>query len=247
VDSHGSNVHGALLRDLAEIAVEARGAEGFRQQTLDHLIRTVGADAGSYSSVGSGPTEYAGALAGIDLPAVEPGRCLREIAPEEIRRAIAPRTLEDSDVLSAARQDRLSLYREFLPRFGVRRYAVRGWRSSDRICFVTIARSGPHDRRRFQAQTSAILDAVFPVIALGAQAHARAREATPGPPTDFRAALTTCEAKVVDLLERGLTNREIAALLGLSVNTVRNRVASAFKRVGASRRAELVYLLRSGS
>jgi DNA-binding CsgD family transcriptional regulator len=55
------------------------------------------------------------------------------------------------------------------------------------------------------------------------------------------------EAKVVDLLERGLTNREIASLLGLSVNTVRNRVASAFKRVGASRRAELMYLLRSGN
>jgi DNA-binding NarL/FixJ family response regulator len=36
-------------------------------------------------------------------------------------------------------------------------------------------------------------------------------------------------------------------LLGLSVNTVRNRVASAFKRMGASRRAELVYLLSSAS
>jgi DNA-binding NarL/FixJ family response regulator len=59
--------------------------------------------------------------------------------------------------------------------------------------------------------------------------------------------LTACEAKVIGLLERGLTNREIAALLVLSVNTVRNRVASAFKRAGASRRAELVYLLRASN
>jgi len=238
---------GILLRDLAEIAVEAQNADAFRQQTLDRLIQTVGADAGSYSCVGARSTDYAAALFGTELPVAELGRCLREIAPQEIRRALAPRTQVDSDAISAARQDKLSLYREFLPRFGVSRHAVRGWRTDDRICFVTLARSGPYDLRRFMSQTAVILDAVFPVIALGARAHGRSQEGTPVTAPEIRATLTACESKVVELLERGLTNREIASLLGLSVNTVRNRVASAFKRVGASRRAELVYLLRSGN
>jgi DNA-binding CsgD family transcriptional regulator len=238
---------GVLLRDLAEIAVDAQKPEAFRQQTLERLAQAVGADAGSYSSVGAGARDYSAALFGTDLPVAELGRCIREIAPDEILRALSPRTQEDSDAISPNRREQLSLYREFLPQLGVSRYAVRGWRCHDRVCFVTLARSGPHDQRRFQSRTAALLDAVFPVVALGARAHGGLPRADPAPAPAIRDALTVCESGVVDLVERGLTNREIASLLGLSVNTVRNRVASAFKRVGASRRAELVFLLRSGS
>ena len=44
---------------------------------------------------------------------------------------------------------------------------------------------------------------------------------------------------------RGLTNRETAALLGISVNTVRNTLADLFKKLGVSRRSELAFLARS--
>ena len=42
---------------------------------------------------------------------------------------------------------------------------------------------------------------------------------------------------------RGLTNPEIAHIQGLSVNTVRNRLAASFQKLGATRRAEAVSLL----
>jgi len=238
---------GTLLRDLAEIAVEAQGAEAFRYHALNRLIQMVGADSGCYSSMGNKPMDLAATLIGFEAPVAELVHNMSEISPEEILRSLAPRTQEDTDVVPASRRDRLFLYREFLPNFGIRRYGVRGWLADKRICFITFARSGAHDQSRFISRAAPMLDAVFPIFVLGERAHRRAQRAAHLPVPEILAALTACESKVVDLLERGLTNREIASLLGLSPNTVRNRVASAFKRVGASRRAELVYLLRSGT
>jgi DNA-binding NarL/FixJ family response regulator len=58
-----------------------------------------------------------------------------------------------------------------------------------------------------------------------------------------RMGVTRQEQRVVHLVERGLTNPEIAALLGVSRHTIRNQVASVFSKLQVSRRAELVYVL----
>jgi DNA-binding NarL/FixJ family response regulator len=55
--------------------------------------------------------------------------------------------------------------------------------------------------------------------------------------------VTRQEQKVVSLLERGLTNPEIARVLGVSTHTVRNQLASVFRKLQVSRRAELVYIV----
>lgn len=58
------------------------------------------------------------------------------------------------------------------------------------------------------------------------------------------ARVTPREREVADLLALGYTNREIALALASSVHTVRNQVASLFRKAGASTRAELVGLMR---
>lgn len=58
-----------------------------------------------------------------------------------------------------------------------------------------------------------------------------------------RMGVTAKEERVVRLLERGLTNPEIANLLGVSMHTVRNQLASVFRKLEVSRRAELVFIL----
>ena len=55
--------------------------------------------------------------------------------------------------------------------------------------------------------------------------------------------VTRQEQRVVHLVERGLTNPEIAGMLGVSMHTIRNQLASVFGKLQVSRRAELVYLL----
>ncbi|WP_370871482.1 helix-turn-helix transcriptional regulator [Nocardioides massiliensis] len=58
-----------------------------------------------------------------------------------------------------------------------------------------------------------------------------------GPPRP--ATLTERERQVADLAARRYTSKEIAELNGVSVNTVTNQLASAFRKLGVSSRAEL--------
>lgn len=57
-------------------------------------------------------------------------------------------------------------------------------------------------------------------------------------------ALSDREVEVLDLAGKGLTNRDIAARLGLSEHTVARHVANARNKLGAANRAEAVSRLR---
>ena len=62
------------------------------------------------------------------------------------------------------------------------------------------------------------------------------------------APLSRAEQNVIELLLRGLSYRQIAEQRGRSVRTVAKQVASAFKKLGVSSRAELAaFLARSSS
>lgn len=78
--------------------------------------------------------------------------------------------------------------------------------------------------------------------ALAAELSTRRRTST-----SYPAGLTEREAEVLGLLARGLSNKEIAALLYLSPRTVGRHVAKAYRKVGVHRRAEAtVFALRHG-
>lgn len=70
----------------------------------------------------------------------------------------------------------------------------------------------------------------------------RVGAATPAPPAELTAAwesLTDAESRVARLAIRGLTNPEIAELLGVSARTVQTQLASARARLGVTSRVEL--------
>jgi DNA-binding NarL/FixJ family response regulator len=54
------------------------------------------------------------------------------------------------------------------------------------------------------------------------------------------AALTKTEMRVLDLLGRGKSNKEIAAELTCSVKTIKNHLNSIFQKLGVSNRTEAV-------
>lgn len=54
--------------------------------------------------------------------------------------------------------------------------------------------------------------------------------------------LTRMQAAVVALVAQGLSNREVGAQLGLSIETVRSHLAAAYTRTGVANRASLVAL-----
>ena len=56
--------------------------------------------------------------------------------------------------------------------------------------------------------------------------------------------LTDSELKVVNLIARGATNRDVAAQLHLSPHTVKTHVRNAFAKLGITSRAKLAQLVR---
>jgi two-component system, NarL family, nitrate/nitrite response regulator NarL len=61
-----------------------------------------------------------------------------------------------------------------------------------------------------------------------------------GRPTTQGVSLTERERDVIQRLARGMSNKEIAAALGVSERTVKFHVASLFTKLGASNRTEAV-------
>ena len=59
-----------------------------------------------------------------------------------------------------------------------------------------------------------------------------------------RADLTSAEQRVCELLLRGLSNKEIAALLDRAEPTIKNQVASILRKYGVPSRMRLLALLR---
>lgn len=57
--------------------------------------------------------------------------------------------------------------------------------------------------------------------------------------------LSPAEATVVAQVSRGLTNPEIAAVLGKSEATVKNQLASVYRKLGVHNRIRLMMLFRS--
>lgn len=67
-----------------------------------------------------------------------------------------------------------------------------------------------------------------------------ARPSTPASLWPGDGQLTPREAEVADLLRHGLTNREIGERLGVSINTVKKHVASAFEKRGIRSRRQTI-------
>lgn len=105
------------------------------------------------------------------------------------------------------------------------------------------------------APVSDLLDAVRAVLAGDewlppAQRHLfdRQRHAPPvESPLAKRFALSPAQARVLEVLAEGGSNRQIAEILGLSEGTVKIHVSAIFKALGVSNRAEAVLLATRAS
>lgn len=82
---------------------------------------------------------------------------------------------------------------------------------------------------------------VSPVVTRGVLSRAVAPPAPPAPPL-VNGLLTPRELDTVRLLSRGLSNKQIARHLGVSVATVRTHLNKAYDKLGSASRVELALL-----
>lgn len=79
---------------------------------------------------------------------------------------------------------------------------------------------------------------MIPQQLMGKLLHGLRRMGDGGMPS--QATLTKTEIKVMDLLGKGMSNKELAKELGCSVKTIKNHLNSAFHKLGVSSRTEAV-------
>ena len=96
----------------------------------------------------------------------------------------------------------------------------------------------------FSGDVEAGVDAVAVFLGLRAPAPAQtAGESRPALP----ASITAREVEVLALIGRGLANKEIAARLGLSVNTIERHLTNLYPKIGARGRTEAAaFAIRHG-
>ena len=254
----------SVLSEAAQIAHEAADAQAFLRAAGELLERTLGADA----MLGVEQLRAGGWRANHVVRV--PDEILRrltsnwaayrsELNPvfEQARTAGAA---VDSQVLGAELA-RSTYFREIAAPQGAKATAIvlLSWRKQALGALILGRRS------EFSPAERQVLRDLSPTLSLGMWANSAAiAKPPPVPCRDARAAqrlsvplaestptpsdlpaLTPRERDLVDYVRLGYTNKEVALACGISPNTVRNRLAALFARLGVSTRVELAMLSQS--
>jgi DNA-binding CsgD family transcriptional regulator len=242
---------GRFIAELVERSQTARDLAGVREEVLDSLQALVPCETIFWGHAPAGPTDGADHYRVADAPA----RAALERFVSDRERYDLPTVVSavhatggvaiDVEHVSASARDRLPLYADILRPAGIGCYLVciprfRG-RLSSVICF---GRHGP--RARFVANEKGLMRSL--VSAIGTL-EAAFRASSFGDVDDERGAdvvLAPREAQVANLIASGLQNKEIAAVLGTSPETVHKQSLRIYEKLGVSGRVQLSLRLRSG-
>lgn len=104
---------------------------------------------------------------------------------------------------------------------------------------VDIARGGPTGRISADAADETLAAAVH-ALASGLHVHDGSRHPTQASTTELSEPLTPRELEVLELMAKGLANRDIALALGISSHTAKFHVAQILEKAGAATRTEAV-------
>ena len=232
---------------VSELALSAASLADFEQRCFSYLKPLVGFDTacsvwsshdGTVRNVSA--LEYSEAQLARDFP-----RYMSELSPNELLGFAAERPALDVQVLTPRRRERLTVYRELLAPLGVSEFVTNVWHSRFGVFGFHFARTAP--MRPFRAPQLARLAQIVPSMKLG-QALLASEERAAGP-SELASidawGLSGRERETAPLVARGFRNAEIAALLRISVNTVRNHLVSIFRKADVSTRAELAFAMMS--
>lgn len=168
-----------------------------------------------------------------------------ELEPAELQQ-LSTTFSRDSDTIPLPRRERLSVYADFLAPNRQSSFVARYWFMGGRAWGVGMSRGS----LGFSARDLERLEAIFPQVRAALRASTWLKESGEnllGSSSAMACSLTPAQKSVAALVMRGLTNKEVASLLGLSPNTVRNALSEVFEKVGASRRSELGFVLCGGA
>ncbi|HTU62271.1 MAG TPA: helix-turn-helix transcriptional regulator [Polyangiales bacterium] len=219
---------------VAELALSAPSIQAFHTQLLAITARSCAAQSGGLLCMrGDGRPGAVTVLPGAGELMAALNRYCAEMTAQEIAAALKTQALTCRELLPGSLCVQASVV--------VRLWPGRG------AAYRALVLVGPGDEpaEMFAERVTVILAPSFAVIPLAERLleplgkdHAELPERVA-----TALGLTPAQHETLQLLVRGLTNREIADVLGISANTVRNRLAVCFKLLGASTRTEALFIL----
>jgi DNA-binding CsgD family transcriptional regulator len=230
--------------EIAGLALEATSQREFRTEVLRRLIAWANGDCGlihqHYPS--TSPLET-GTYVEMDMHYAK--RCVahwdehygREMAPVvQASLALGGVSIDNRNV----RKRSLAFYADILMPTRVREWMYSSVELGGQTLSMCIL--GRSSRERISDRAASTIRALLPVFTLGDRLLGK-RDQLVEQELPI-AGLSPREREVTELLTLGYTNPEIAMALGSSTHTVRNQVASVFRKAGATTRAELVSLVK---
>lgn len=232
--------------EIAEVLFASVSAAALGQELMAAMDRLVECDIGSILSASAGRDwSTHGEKQDTEVIRRNHWRYSFELEPAELQQ-LSTSFVRDSDIATAARRERWSVYRDFIQPNRQSGYVARYWFMDGRAWGIGMTRCSP----RFSEREIGRLNAIFPQLKAALRAGTWLAQDEDGLARNALAnewSLTPAEERVAALVVRGLTNREVAGLLSVSPNTVRNTLAQVFAKLGASRRSEVGFMLRAGT
>jgi DNA-binding CsgD family transcriptional regulator len=230
--------------EIAGLALAATSPRAFRAEVLRKLIHWAGADSGFiHKHFPSTAPLATGTFEEMDMHYA--GRCVagwdeqygKELAPV-IRTGLQSGGFQ-LDAQSLERHSSMSFYSDIIkPSRALDAMFCAVELGGEMLALCVINRSS----RPLSERALALIRGLLPVFTLGDRVLSKRDAKLDGELPIAR--LTQRERQVTELITLGYTNPEIAMALGSSRHTVRNQVASIFRKAGASTRAELVGIVR---
>lgn len=149
------------------------------------------------------------------------------------------------DLFDSRARSQLACEREYFTPKGLGVVVARIW-SVDSQCFTAgLCRQGVD----FSDDEVRLLESIFPHLAVAMRMSQQLASDVESNFTAFceNYDLSHRQREIAQLIARGLRNSEIATLLQLTPNTVRNYIAEVFRRTKVSNRAEMTFLMSSRS
>jgi len=234
-------------KEIALAIADQLSVAAVGQVVMDAVARMVGFDLGSIITTSPGAKwSMVGHVGGWpDNRFLEENfsRFALEMSAAE-HRAMARGFSPVDAIFEPRRRQSLAIFREFLRPRGLNQVLCVAWASDDQIWTLGLTRTS----RAFSDRAIARLTDLSPHIR--AAWRSLAWRSTEDQRTSMSAeldvnglwGLTGLQGRAMNLVRRGLTNKEVAGLLGISPNTVRNTLVEVFRKVGVSRRSELTFV-----
>jgi DNA-binding CsgD family transcriptional regulator len=248
------NLSVAEIADLAGLATSRRA---FRDEVMRRLRETVGYDGGWFHTLDPSLPLGTGCWDTLDMTCVERARAgWGDYAPRLIRLRAAMSAsrgvAQDSEVYSAHQRERNPWFADIVRPLGMRHMVWTGVQLGGQdLAVVGVARADAG--RSFSRASQEFLRQLAPALAL-AESFLQLRpsalapgESPDSPNPEVAPALTPKEREILELFEHGASYQDVARLLQISINTVRDHVRNIYEKLHVTSKVEAVMKLRSRS